>query len=588
MEKWCPSYTYNYLFVLRSRVLHSQLDNYFLFPSSIMAQPTHADAASNANTAMSMPSIMNTFAIIAAIILATLVRRAFFKPTHTKFLPVWTACEIAITTLIVPRGSGLLHSIYSAIRKYGGSLWGLTSSHQVLIDLPFVDRFLSQPHHSLSALPLQFTIHTRVFGNRHMDGLKDKLEISWEEQTAVVIRMFLNDNGAAAAVEKANIPENASSFVTFSDDRQTQKRWEWSAGTRVITPDSPEKAGGAVEVNFENLTRYFGASLSTAVLFGNDFLDRNPTLLDDFWKFDNGVFPLRMMGIPEWLPFKVMREGIAARTRMLKALEDLSRRLDQDHEGQPVDFGADLSDVSPVAVEMNQIYRKYKWTSHQGAVGLFGVFWGQNANANPVLFWFLTFLYSTPGLVEEMRKEVMPYLTLSDAGPLEIKAMDHTGLVRNCCRMKAALYETCRLVTDTTIIRRVERPMTVNDGPVKHELKAGSYISAPLSFRYRDPSLYADPETFDPERFLEQDPETGRLVARYGKLKLWGVGPSMCKGRTFAERELVSLSAAIISLWDVSPATSDGKWNVPAMRFGTGVKRPVDELRVIVKRRVVS
>lgn len=76
------------------------------------------------------------------------------------------------------------------------------------------------------------------------------------------------------------------------------------------------------------------------------------------------------------------------------------------------------------------------------------------------------------------------------------------------------------------------------------------------------------------------------MVARSEKLKMWGVGPSMCKGRMFAERELVSLSAAVISLWDVSPTTRDGEWKIPAMRHGTGVRKPAGDLRVVVRRRV--
>lgn len=117
-----------------------------------------------------------------------------------------------------------------------------------------------------------------------------------------------------------------------------------------------------------------------------------------------------------------------------------------------------------------------------------------------MLFWFLTFLYSTPGLVKEIRREVAPYIGFSDAvGSLSIEAMDHTGLVRNCPRMKAALFEKFRLVTNTTTVRQLERDIAVDDGTIGQKLKAGSYISAPLSLRNRDPSLYADPETFDAE-----------------------------------------------------------------------------------------
>ena len=66
---------------------------------------------------------------------------------------------------------------------------------------------------------------------------------------------------------------------------------------------------GAVEANHQSLTRDFGACISIPLLYGHDFLERYPQLLDDFWKFDNDIFPLLMIGIPPWAPFKVMKEG---------------------------------------------------------------------------------------------------------------------------------------------------------------------------------------------------------------------------------------------------------------------------------------
>jgi cytochrome P450 len=123
----------------------------------------------------------------------------------------------------------------------------------------------------------------------------------------------------------------------------------------------------------------------------------------------------------------------------------------------------------------------------------------------------------------------------------------------------------------------------VNDGANKHELKPGMFVSAPHALIQRDPSVYADPDKFVPDRFLEADPESGKLSARYGRLKPWGSGAAMCKGRTFAEKEIVALSAAIMTLWNIGPASDT--WNLPAMVPGTGVKRPVEDIRVVITRR---
>ena len=89
--------------------------------------------------------------------------------------------------------------------------------------------------------------------------------------------------------------------------------------------------------------------------------------------------------------------------------------------------------------------------------------------------------------------------------------------------------------------------------------------------------------TGDPTRFLETNASTGKPVARYGKLKPWGSGAAMCKGRTFAEKEIMVLGAAIVAAWDVEPAS--GRWELPDTVPGTGVKKPVRDIRVLISRR---
>ncbi|KAK1072595.1 hypothetical protein LTR74_002386 [Friedmanniomyces endolithicus] len=132
------------------------------------------------------------------------------------------------------------------------------------------------------------------------------------------------------------------------------------------------------------------------------------------------------------------------------------------------------------------------------------------------------------------------------------------------------------MANETTSIRYVARPITIDDGVCKHEMKPGMSISAPHSVNQRDPPAYPELDQFLPDRFLETDAESGKSVPRYGA--------ATCKGRTFAEREIMVLVAAIISLWDISPAS--GTWKIPAMIPGTGVKKPLTEMRVVITRRV--
>ena len=163
--------------------------------------------------------------------------------------------------------------------------------------------------------------------------------------------------------------------------------------------------------------------------------------------------------------------------------------------------------------------------------------------------------------------------------------MDIPGLCRDCQLLKACIFETYRIANDPAVIRRVERPITIRDGELKHQLQAGSFISMPTSLTNSDPAIFADPDKFIPERFLERNPTTGSVAAQYGTLRPWGMGSSMCKGRTFAQKHMTVVGAAIISLWDAEPVS--GTWEIPDMIPGSSAKRPVKDIRVVIKRRVL-
>ncbi|GME45614.1 hypothetical protein PV07_12187 [Neofusicoccum parvum] len=93
----------------------------------------------------------------------------------------------------------------------------------------------------------------------------------------------------------------------------------------------------------------------------------------------------------------------------------LYRRIDQAQTGQAVDVGAGMSDVSQVALDRNTAFRKHAFSFRQRASTDLGLLIGQNANTQPTVFWFILFIYSTPGLVQQLRAEVAPHITTTDA-----------------------------------------------------------------------------------------------------------------------------------------------------------------------------
>ncbi|TPX07613.1 uncharacterized protein E0L32_010712 [Thyridium curvatum] len=455
------------------------------------------------------------------------------------------------------------------------------SEHQILVDLPGLDRLMAQPAHTLNLEPVQYSLLTRVFGGVDTPELKEKMVKSIKELGPPIERLFLNEAAATAAVERAGIGEHAASFVTFCTDPGRMKRWELSSNVQVVKPDSPGSSG-MVEADLQSLVRDFGFCMAVPQLYGKDFLERNPELLNDFWKFDNDLFPLLMIGMPSWAPLNIIREGRASRSRLMAALETVYRQVDKVQQGEPADPEYDVSDVSFVLFEKNKIFARDGWSLAERAVADMPILWGQNANTQPLLFWFLTYAYSTPGLISRIRKEIAPFVKLSDTNPRCISSLDIHALAKTCPLLKSTVFETYRLTDEAASIRYLERPITIKDGSLTHSLKQGTWISVPHSVTSHDASVFAEPEKFIPERFLETDSE-GRPVARYGRLRPWGAGAAMCKGRTFAEREILAVGAAIISLWDIEQV--GGTWRLPDMIPGTGVKKPVKDIRVRITRR---
>ena len=338
------------------------------------------------------------------------------------------------------------------LRRNSGSLFGLSSKHQILIDSPHITRLMAKS--ILDPLPSQYTLLVRVFGGVDSLQFKEKLDASNKDLRTPIEKVFMNEIAATAALERACIPEKAKSFVSFQSNPRDMELWEHSAQIRVINPES----GGVekVEANFQSLVRDFGACIAIPQLYGRDILDRYPQALEDLWKFDNDLFPLLMIGLPLWAPLKVLKEGLAARTRLITELEALYRRIDQYQQGDPVDFDADMRDVGETALGRNNVYRREGWSFPERGAGDLGLLWGQNANTQPLLFWLLTYVYSTPEILEQLREELTPYITMSTSIPRELISLDMRGLSRDCPLLKACIYETYRLVNEPTFVSPFE------------------------------------------------------------------------------------------------------------------------------------
>lgn len=101
-----------------------------------------------------------------------------------------------------------------------------------------------------------------------------------------------------------------------------------------------------------------------------------------------------------------------------------------------------------------------------------------------------------------------------------------------------------------------------------------------------DPRLWKSPAKFDPKRFLVANKKDAKKVgADMLHLNLFGGGHSVCKGRYFAEPEVLTFVAGFITAWDFEPIGKE--WVKPGKFYnGMGTAHAKGGIQVKMSRRV--
>ncbi|RLL96231.1 hypothetical protein CFD26_100710 [Aspergillus turcosus] len=405
----------------------------------------------------------------------------------------------------------------------------------------------------------------------------------------------------ASNAAKDIIERETPSLVTFCRSMVDQAPWERRSEAEVI--DGQEKP--TAEVNLFALVRNFVGHISTSVAMGQAFLEAYPDLLDDMWDFDNR-FPALSLGAPRWLPLPGLSAAYAARDRILDALAAYHQAFVSWDEG--IDPGVKFRDLDDVSEPMKQRIRKFKelgLSPRSSAPGHLSLFWALNANSPNIVFWHILRIYSDPALLEEIRNEIAPFAKVHKPSREETGfpfqeppklSLDPDGLFRSCLLLRASFYETMRLDSAGLSFCEVTSDLTVTESP---EDAAAAGLAQPRTYRIekggniamahgvvqKDPQYFSNPEQFDPLRFIVTDPDTGAKKADMHTIYPFGGGGSCCKGRAFAERTILLSTAAIISMWDIEPA-SGKDFTIPGHRPSSGAFLPKNDIRARLRMRV--
>ncbi len=264
------------------------------------------------------------------------------------------------------------------------------------------------------------------------------------------------------------------------------------------------------------------------------------------------------------------------------------------------------------------------------------ILWALNANANGLVFWMIIRAAADPPLLSRIRAEIKPYvkelalpgrenrtnyasLTIADDPKLSI---DIEGLTNQCPLLKATYLECNRVHSRPVSFRKVINDLILVDPTpsisspspassasalsASHRLLASSYLHIPHFLHHTDSSYFPDPDTFRPERFLTTT-EEGETKVDPKTLRPYGIGASMCKGRLFAEKEVLGFVAGFLMCWDIEALEErkgrqedggeeerkgKGEKNVglkvPGNIKTSAISRPDEECRVRITRRVIG
>ena len=102
-----------------------------------------------------------------------------------------------------------------------------------------------------------------------------------------------------------------------------------------------------------------------------------------------------------------------------------------------------------------------------------------------------------------------------------------------------------------------------------------------------DPAHFSDPMVWKGDRHIKYSEDDKRGTSDLGSIRPYGGGNSMCKGRAFAQKEVMAFAAAIIAVWEIEPK-GGGEWKMPKHKKATGVYATNDDTRVWLKRRTLA
>jgi cytochrome P450 len=178
--------------------------------------------------------------------------------------------------------------------------------------------------------------------------------------------------------------------------------------------------------------------------------------------------------------------------------------------------------------------------------------------------WAIFFLSQHPQHLETLRNEVDSVLAGRDPAAEDLKHLEYTRrVIQEVGRLRPSIWWFARVA--------------VNDDVIAGErIKAGTMVLISQYLLHTQPTIWEDPDRFDPERFLSKN------VMKRSKFAYlpFGAGPRVCIGSGFAMMEMQFILPMIFRAFDVRITSAQNP------DFGSFLSlRPNDDFRAVASLR---
>ncbi|KAL4984222.1 cytochrome P450 [Aspergillus falconensis] len=389
----------------------------------------------------------------------------------------------------------------------------LLTNKQYIITSPALMQAVQRNKRTLKFAPLVTFTAERLAGI-HESGMK----------------LLRDKEAGGAGLSAVTVHAMEKTLVGPSLDRMNEEM------AKQLCPLVDELAASAQTVDLYAWCTHAITAASTNASYGPLNPYKDPAIENAFWTFETNIAPL-LAGI---FPSLIARKTYKARETALSAV--LAYFKMKGHEQ-----GSELTKTR------YRVMNEGGLTDTDIARAEVSMGLGLLSNTVPAAFWVLFDLYSRPGLLQEIREEIMRYAVRVESTHTHMgrKFIIDIPALRDSCPLFVSAYQEILRTRSTTAVTRVVMEDTVLAD--RYILKKGGVVSIPASAMGADDAVWGPDSAreFNPRRYMKEI--NGTNPRRTGGFMTFGVSPTICPGRHFASSEILALVAMVILRIDLTP-----------------------------------